>query len=345
MKKSIANQKSQDKLLTNLIFLGALLPEIKIGIHLHGNERLFETDVSTLGFNHTLRALNTRNPLSLTMQRFLALLVIPTSRGFIYKMPYTGKKRKDRFSPSQLKLSSLIWLMLETYLSVTTKKHLLLPFLEECREAFRNAAAEEFRFASRYASTLPEIWELHSIGTLLRVKAFANLTCLRDITHERNTFSSSRLFKLFLTIPCDMRQDSRLASRALRQCGKKCAWIPDSNTWLPIHFPASMHKMSSWTRLQIAKFRAKLLARRANDNISGSGSWVHNERLIVINENLRQEIDKMLDDKDCFPPSRYDLTSFRETWTKHKTTFGENTEQFYTLNTFWILEQALKKLW
>ena len=219
-------------------------------------------------------------------------------------------------------------------------------FLKTSEEAYREAVGEKYAQISNWASFAPDLWMLFTLDNFHRSKSFANLVSLRTLVSERNLFSSPRIWQLFISIPCYkvVQRPNAIISEALRLIGKKLAWIPDANSWLPVRAPNWAHNSTLSVRRKVAYVRNKLLSARANGTIAGSSGWTRFDRLLRVSKILREKMEMLISDQDAFSEDIFNLKAIQVLWRDHLEGRSDHANQLYQLASFANFRRQIRLL-
>jgi hypothetical protein len=209
-------------------------------------------------------------------------------------------------------------------------------FQKACEEAFRAAVEEKYRQIRNWASFAPDLWSLFSFDSMHRNNSFSNLTSLRFFTSERNLFHSSRIWKLFLTVPCYkiIRMPDAVIINAIKAAKKSLLWIPNANSWLPARFPQSVHLIALSARSKIATVRNNILNIVGSTSIAGSGGWTRFDRLLRLSPILREKMECLVCDPAAFPEEMFDRRAVGKLWQEHLNGVSDHANQLYQLACF-----------
>lgn len=217
-------------------------------------------------------------------------------------------------------------------------------FLRECEDAVRAVIAERYRQLRQWASFAPDLWELYSFDSMYRNNCFANLTGLRRGASERNLFSSPRIYRLYLTIPCYQRTPAthHIVPKAIQLAGKGLSWLPDSNTWLPVCSPRWAHEAMVMLRVKVvSRIRGLFLSRRQSKSISGQSAWSRFDRLMTIDDTIRSTMARLVEDESAFPDDMFDRPAIRKLWNAQLDGTADFSTQLYLLASFGIFHRQI----
>jgi len=190
-------------------------------------------------------------------------------------------------------------------------------FSRECADAYREAATTEVRLLKQWCGNLPDLWELYWNRSAVRSIYFLNAASLRSFTAERNALSTIGIRRFYSTIPCTMRVRNVLTRMSIRLLGARLARIPNANTWLPVSFPLTLHRLSAKCRRVIARTRTWWLAQRRSSDFTTQGSWPRSTRLWLTNGNMRTTMTDLIEDMDLFPSEAFDRDRLLQIWREH----------------------------
>ena len=210
---------------------------------------------------------------------------------------------------------------------------------EDCREQFHAAIRAVLARLGPFVSDIPEMWELFWTGDMVRVSEFLNLVCLRGFTSERNVLSSPRMRRFALTVPCEMRSDDALVLEGLRMVGKGLRWISVANSWLPACFPEALHKSALRCRNHARRARSAMLRFRKSDDISSFAGWPRYDRMLVVNQGMRETVENLINDDKALPEDIFDRAALRQMWREHLDGKVDHQHDLVSLMTFGIFHR------
>ena len=162
------------------------------------------------------------------------------------------------------------------------------------------------------------------LDTLLRwsdvsvTPTFNMITCLRTVARERNIFFDNEVNQINLQIPSSIRDKRILHKWILFHLNKKLPLIPDANNFLPPIFPNSFSTLTKKIRPYLGKIRRKKLIKSNNTpSINTSGSWLIMHEMYRKDPLYKEYIEKVINDKECFPEEIFDAPQIKQTWEKY----------------------------
>lgn len=137
----------------------------------------------------------------------------------------------------------------------------------------------------------------------------------RPYTNIVNIMFDNDLLNLILTIPQEIKSESKLHRGILKVLNKKLLLVPDSNYLLPPIVPKFVNNSLMKIRPVIGKYRRKFMGRNVNKPfVYTEGSWDMLHERYRKDENHRDLIKNVLYDKDVLEDSIFNHSYIQKTF-------------------------------
>ena len=134
---------------------------------------------------------------------------------------------------------------------------------------------------------------------------------LRSAGPEKNLMFDNDLHQLLEIMPASVRFENNLGSKILRHLSPRASFIPNSNTLLPLLFPAFFHKIAQNTKPVLGKIKRKFVS----NTYKTTGSWQHLPLLYSKNQNWKKSIEAHLfDSRNFLPPHLFSYPAIEKCW-------------------------------
>jgi hypothetical protein len=181
----------------------------------------------------------------------------------------------------------------------------------DVEEAMRRQILERYQQVSAVSSD-PLIvgdyffrWE--SAPTLPTFYMFLDL---RATAAERNIMFDPDVYELLQWLPSSLRHSNNFGARLIHRLQPLAAWMPNSNTLLPLCLPPEAHRLSGRVTPHLAKLRRKLIG----DSHRTTSSWPKHAFLYVTDPAWRKSFENVLADGDLFDDGLFDRDAIRCCW-------------------------------
>jgi Asparagine synthase len=138
---------------------------------------------------------------------------------------------------------------------------------------------------------------------------FYMLLDLRTVAAERNLMFDPEVHELLLSLPSRMRVNG-LGARMIHRLRPAAAWVPNSNTLLPLQMPQTAHRLSASVKPVLGRLRRLL----TGDTHLTTGSWPKRSVLYVNDPAWREVFDGVFADLDLFGSHLFDLEVVARCW-------------------------------
>lgn len=182
---------------------------------------------------------------------------------------------------------------------------------EEAVAALRSNLARRYRelrpgtldpavFADRFLR-----WD-HA-GTIATFFVFLDL---RSAAPDRNLMFDPDVQSLLEVLPAGMRDSANLGARLIAQLWPRAAWVPNSNSLLPMCFPPAAHKFTKVCKPLLGKARRWWM----RDPYTTTGSWPRRHVLYLGDPAWRGFIEKVIAEAESLDPAVFDHDAIRRAW-------------------------------
>lgn len=154
---------------------------------------------------------------------------------------------------------------------------------------------------------MDQFFRWNDAGTIATFLMFLDL---RSVGPERNLMFDADVHELLELLPSDMRDSANFGARLIARLAPKAAWVPNSNTLLPLCFPPVAHAFSRKARPWIGRLRRWWL----DDPLTNPGSWPSFEALYVQDSVWRQYIDKTIRHAELLGEDLFDRGAIIQAW-------------------------------
>jgi hypothetical protein len=133
---------------------------------------------------------------------------------------------------------------------------------------------------------------------------------LRATAAERNIMFDPDVYELLQWLPSSLRHSKNFGARLIHRLQPLAAWMPNSNTILPLCLPPEAHRLSRRVRPFLGKLRRKLIG----DSRQTTDSWPNHAFLYVTDPTWRKSFENVLADGDLFDYELFDRDAIRHCW-------------------------------
>jgi hypothetical protein len=149
-------------------------------------------------------------------------------------------------------------------------------------------------------------WE--SAGTLPTFFMFGDL---RSAAAERNIMFDPAVHDVLERLPSGIRSRHNFGAQVIRRLQPRAAWVPNSNSLLPIWWPTRAHKMSRRIKPVLGRIRRALVGQSHRT----TGSWPEHAALYLSHPRWRQLFREVLSNQDLFEDRIFDQDAVTRCWT------------------------------
>jgi hypothetical protein len=142
------------------------------------------------------------------------------------------------------------------------------------------------------------------------VPTFYMFLDLRATAAERNIMFDPDVYELLQWLPSSLRHSKNFGARLIHRLQPLAAWMPNSNTLLPLCLPPAAHRLSGRVRPLLGKLRRKLIS----DSHRTTTSWQKHAVLYVTDPTWRKSFESVLADGDLFDCGLFDMDAIRHCW-------------------------------
>lgn len=170
---------------------------------------------------------------------------------------------------------------------------------------------------------------------------FYMFTDLRAAAADRNIMLDPDVQELLELLPATMRTSHNLGARLIHRLQPLAAWMPNSNSLLPMCWPPAAHKMSRRVKPVLGKVRRALLG----DSHRTTGSWPKHSVLYVTEPAWRKRFEGVLENGDLFDPALFDRDAVRGCWRNFAAgdhTLGADVEKLLQIG---LTQQLMRSGW
>jgi hypothetical protein len=118
------------------------------------------------------------------------------------------------------------------------------------------------------------------------------------------------IHELLQWLPSSLRHSKNFGARLIHRLQPLVAWMPNSNTLLPLCLPPEAHRLSERMRPLLGKLRRKLIS----NSHRTTTSWQKYAVLYVTDPAWRKNFESVLTDGDLFDYELFDMDAIRHCW-------------------------------
>jgi hypothetical protein len=142
------------------------------------------------------------------------------------------------------------------------------------------------------------------------ISTFFMFLDVRSGSSERNLMFDRDLHELLEILPSDVRDGRNLGALLVRRLAPRAAKVVNSNTLLPLCWPAAAHRFTKKCKPFFGRARRLVLG----DSHRTTGSWTEKAALYAIDPGWRKCFDTLFGMDDLFPEDLFDRTRVRQCW-------------------------------
>ena len=146
-----------------------------------------------------------------------------------------------------------------------------------------------------------------SAATLPTFQMFLDL---RSAAAECNLMFDRDVYELLEVLPSGARNESNLGAMLIRRMSRRAAWVPNSNTLLPLCWPPVAHRLTKACRPLLGKARRFL----GGDSHRTTDSWPKRSVLYAAHASWRSLFDDVLGKPQWFSRELFDPDAIVACW-------------------------------
>jgi hypothetical protein len=133
---------------------------------------------------------------------------------------------------------------------------------------------------------------------------------LRAVAAERNIMFDRDVYEMLQWLPSDLRHNKNFGARLIHRLRPLAAWIPNSNTLLPLCLPPAAHELNRRVKPLLGKIRRKLVG----GSHRTTGAWPNHAFLYVTDAAWRKTFEAVFADLDLFDGEIFDRDAIQQSW-------------------------------
>ncbi|MHC1766894.1 MAG: hypothetical protein AB9869_21765 [Verrucomicrobiia bacterium] len=148
-------------------------------------------------------------------------------------------------------------------------------------------------------------WE--QTGTIATFFMFLNL---RSAGADRNLMFDRDVQGLLEVLPAAMRNSANLGARLIAKLWPRAAWVPNSNSLLPMCFPPAAHQFTKTCKPLLGKVRRWWMG----NPYTTTASWPQHHVLYLNDPKWRRFIEGVIDEAESLDQAVFDPGAIRQAW-------------------------------
>ncbi|MEI8139848.1 MAG: hypothetical protein WCI03_08275 [bacterium] len=178
---------------------------------------------------------------------------------------------------------------------------------EELKLRVRNRFEKLIPCSADPMIVLDQFFRWQSAATIATFSMFLDL---RSVGSECNLMFDREVHELLEVLPARIRNKGDFGARLISRLNWRVGWVPNSNSLIPLCFPAGAHRLAKQFKPVLGRLRRQMMG----DSHRTTGSWPKKALLYSLDSGWRDTFADLVNEPDALLDQYFDREAIRRCW-------------------------------